>query len=221
MINPILAQYITVADIIVQTFSPDVEVVLHDLSMPQHSVVYVANNVVTGRQVGESFQNLLSKVIRHTTEPGDLVTNFYYRHEGRLIRSSSMLIRDQSGHLVGALCINVDTSRITAQIDALSAMLPGIDAARLPQLPDEDEIPEICPVDSNRTVMEIMTELVDRIVSEVPDIQMNRERRIELIRFMDQRGVFLVKGAVERVAEKLGISKVTVYAYLDEVRGKR
>lgn len=221
MINPILAQYITVADIIVQTFGPDVEVVLHDLSMPQHSVVYVANNVVTGRQVGESFQNLLSKVIRHTTEPGDLVTNFYYRHEGRLIRSSSMLIRDQSGHLVGALCINVDTSRITAQIDALSSMLPGIDAARLPQLSDEDEIPEICPVDSNRTVMEIMTELVDRIVSEVPDIQMNRERRIELIRFMDQRGVFLVKGAVERVAEKLGISKVTVYAYLDEVRGKR
>ena len=69
--------------------------------------------------------------------------------------------------------------------------------------------------------MEIMTELVDRIISEVPESQMNRDRRIELIRFMDQRGVFLVKGAIERVAEKLGISKVTVYAYLDEVRGKR
>lgn len=38
---------------------------------------------------------------------------------------------------------------------------------------------------------------------------------------MDQRGVFLVKGAIDRVAEKLGISKVTVYSYLDEVRGKR
>lgn len=220
MINPILTQYITVADIIVKTFGPDVEVVLHDLSTPQHSVVYVANNVVTGRQIGESFQNLLSKVIRYTTDPGDLVTNFYYKHEGRLIRSSSMLIRDPSGHLVGALCINIDTTRITTQMEALSAMLPGIEAEHLPQIPDE-EIPDICPVDSNRTVMEIMTELVDRIISEVPESQMNRDRRIELIRFMDQRGVFLVKGAIDRVAEKLGISKVTVYAYLDEVRGKR
>lgn len=220
MINPILTQYITVADIIVKTFGPDVEVVLHDLSTPQHSVVYVANNVVTGRQIGESFQNLLSKVIRYTTDPGDLVTIFYYKHEGRLIRSSSMLIRDPSGHLVGALCINIDTTRITTQMEALSAMLPGIEAEHLPQIPDE-EIPDICPVDSNRTVMEIMTELVDRIISEVPESQMNRDRRIELIRFMDQRGVFLVKGAIERVAEKLGISKVTVYAYLDEVRGKR
>ena len=38
---------------------------------------------------------------------------------------------------------------------------------------------------------------------------------------MDSRGVFLVKGAIDRVAEKLQISKVTVYSYLDEVRGKR
>lgn len=50
---------------------------------------------------------------------------------------------------------------------------------------------------------------------------MSREKRLELIRFMDQRGVFLVKGAVERVAEKLGISKVTVYSYLDDVRSRR
>lgn len=69
--------------------------------------------------------------------------------------------------------------------------------------------------------MEIMTDLVDNIAGDVPDGAMSREKRLELIRFMDQRGVFLVKGAVERVAEKLGISKVTVYSYLDDVRSRR
>ena len=59
------------------------------------------------------------------------------------------------------------------------------------------------------------------ITGDIPSGSMTREKRIELIRFMDQRGVFLVKGAIDRVAEKLGISKVTVYSYLDEVRGKR
>ena len=45
-----------------------------------------------------------------------------------------------------------------------------------------------------------------------------KERRIEVIRFMNERGIFLMKGALERVADRLGISKVTVYSYLDEVR---
>ena len=69
--------------------------------------------------------------------------------------------------------------------------------------------------------MEIMTDLVDNITGDIPSGSMTREKRIELIRFMDQRGVFLVKGAIDRVAEKLGSSKVTVYSYLDEVRGTR
>ena len=51
--KPILAPYVPIADLVAKTFGEDVEVVLHDLSDPQHSVVYVANNKVTGRQVGE------------------------------------------------------------------------------------------------------------------------------------------------------------------------
>ena len=43
-------------------------------------------------------------------------------------------------------------------------------------------------------------------------------RRLNVIAFMDSKGLFLVKGAVDRVAEKLGISRVTVYSYLEEVR---
>ena len=49
---------------------------------------------------------------------------------------------------------------------------------------------------------------------------MRRHEKIELIRFMDEKGIFLMKGSVEKVAEQLGISKVTVYSYLDEVKKK-
>lgn len=37
---------------------------------------------------------------------------------------------------------------------------------------------------------------------------------------MDEKGVFLVKGAIDKVAASMGLSKVTIYSYLDEVRGK-
>lgn len=220
MIKPILAQYIPMADMVVKTFGEDVEVVLHDLSTPQHSVVYVANNRVTGRQVGESFQHLVSKALHASDEEKDVIANYYYHKDGRLIRSSSMLIRDDKGALVGAFCINIDTTRVTAQINALAAMLPGIGEGIVPDIPD-DPAEDAVPADGSRSVVEMVTDLIDKIIGEAREGVMSREKRLELIRFMDSRGVFLVKGAIDRVAEKLQISKVTVYSYLDEVRGKR
>ena len=41
-----------------------------------------------------------------------------------------------------------------------------------------------------------------------------------MIRFMDDKGIFLVKGAIDKVAACMGLSKVTIYGYLDTVRGK-
>lgn len=37
---------------------------------------------------------------------------------------------------------------------------------------------------------------------------------------MQERGIFQVKGAIDQVAKKLGINRVTVYSYLDELKKK-
>ena len=60
--NKNLLSYVSVAELIARTF-PNAEVVLHDLSKPQHSVVYVANNSVTGRKVGQTFHHLIEKAV--------------------------------------------------------------------------------------------------------------------------------------------------------------
>ncbi len=49
----------------------------------------------------------------------------------------------------------------------------------------------------------------------------SREERLSLLSFMEERGVFLVKGALDRVAQRLGISKVRLYADLDALRKSR
>lgn len=61
--------------------------------------------------------------------------------------------------------------------------------------------------------------LMDHIIGDEPPL--TREARLEKIRFMDSKGIFLMKGSIEKAAEKLGVNKVTIYSYLDEVRGKR
>ena len=48
-----------------------------------------------------------------------------------------------------------------------------------------------------------------------------RDDKVALIRFMDQKGLFLIKGTVEKVAKRMGISKVTVYSYLDEIKEEK
>lgn len=211
-IRPALAPYIPLAQMLAQTFGQDCEVVLHDLDCPEHSVVYVENPSVTGRRVGQSFDQLVRQVILSDALKEDFVANYYFTApNGKRIRSSTLLIRDGGGHLTGALCLNLDTTRLTQQITYLQSLLPQPRAADQPEQP-------AAQTDAQHVAV-MIENLMDRIIGD--DSPLTREDRLEKIRFMDSKGIFLMKGSIERAAEKLGVNKVTIYSYLDEVRGKR
>ncbi|MFR4988221.1 helix-turn-helix transcriptional regulator [Anaerotruncus colihominis] len=213
MIKPILAQYIPLAHMIAQTIGDDCEVVLHDLENPQQSVVYIVNNRVTGRQVGQSFDHLVPQVILSKKLDHDIVTNYYFHTaDGRLIKSSTALLKDFGGKVVGALCINIDTTKISQQIEWLQSLMPGTEENAAPAEVSQEELTH---------VSEIVTDLIDKIIGNKDMARLRREEKLELIRFMDQRGIFLLKGAVDQVGSRMGISRVTVYSYIDEVRGKK
>ena len=213
MIKPILAQYIPLAHMIAQTIGDDCEVVLHDLENPQQSVVYIVNNRVTGRQVGQSFDHLVPQVILSKKLDHDIVTNYYFHTaDGRLIKSSTALLKDFGGKVVGALCINIDTTKISQQIEWLQSLMPGTEENAAPAEVSQEELTH---------VSEIVTDLIDKIIGDKDMARLRREEKLELIRFMDQRGIFLLKGAVDQVGSRMGISRVTVYSYIDEVRGKK
>lgn len=213
MIKPILAQYIPLAHMIAQTIGDDCEVVLHDLENPQQSVVYIVNNRVTGRQVGQSYDHLVPQVILSKKLDHDIVTNYYFHTaDGRLIKSSTALLKDFGGKVVGALCINIDTTKISQQIEWLQSLMPGSEENAAPAEVSQEELTH---------VSEIVTDLIDKIIGNKDMARLRREEKLELIRFMDQRGIFLLKGAVDQVGSRMGISRVTVYSYIDEVRGKK
>lgn len=81
--HPILLSYVPVADMVARTFGEDCEVLLHDLTTPQHSIVHAANNRVTGRRIGESFRNLVQKALfsGDRADKEEFVANYYYEHE--------------------------------------------------------------------------------------------------------------------------------------------
>ena len=213
---------------IARTF-PNAEVVLHDLSKPQHSVVYVANNSVTGRKVGQTFHHLIEKAVFAGNPADGVVDNYFFKKEGKQIRSSSLLIRNEAGELIGALCINVDVTAAQQIIDLASGLLQGRAKGEKSKSDLSDSACTLPAVSANfealekeQSVQHFVNNMVDSMINELnADGKKTKEDRLELIRFMDERGVFLVKGSMEYVAGKLGLSKVTLYGYLDKIHGKR
>jgi len=216
MINPVIEQYIPIAQLIAKTFGNDCEVVIHDLEVPQSSVVYTLNNHVTGRKIGHSFDHLVTQVLLSQNFANDCSANYYFHTaDGRLIKSSTALLRDTEKKVIGALCVNMDTTKISGSIRWLTEMLPNYPAGDNNKAEtDEGNSGEI------EHITEIVDSLIGKIIGNKDMSVMKREDKVEVIRFMEQKGVFLIKGAIDKVAQKMGISKVTVYSYIDDAKGK-
>ncbi|MNG32588.1 hypothetical protein D3C84_1186390 [compost metagenome] len=48
---------------------------------------------------------------------------------------------------------------------------------------------------------------------------MNKQAKVEAVRIMQERGLFIVKGGVEKAASALGVTRYTIYNYLEQLRG--
>lgn len=205
--NNELVKYISIANVIAQTFGKHCEVVIHDLSIPQNSVVYTVNNHVTGRKVGQSFEHLIKDVLLSKKFEHDCTANYVtITEDGRKIKSSTALIRNSENKVIGALCINYDLEHLYNMKSFLDEFMAA----------EQEETKTI--VEPFENIMEIVDDLIDKIIGNTQIETLKRKDKIELISFMDKKGLFLIKGAVEKTAEKLQISKVTVYSYLDEIR---
>ncbi len=78
-LNKELEKFIPIANLIASTFGKNCEVVIHDLTTPQKSVVYTVNSHVTGREIGQTFDHLIKNVLLSKNFKNDYVAN--YLHE--------------------------------------------------------------------------------------------------------------------------------------------
>ena len=207
----LLKSLIPIAETIGKTFGNRCEVVLHDLTIPEKSVVYTVNGDVTGRREGQAFDRLVRSVLLNKNFTRDYAVNYTFETEdGRRIKSSSSLVRDEAGEVVGVFCVNYDITFMKTLHDELELFLPM-----------QEDSSVICPeMAADQDVTTVVDTLIDNIVSGRKKQGLTKQDNLEMIRFMDDKGIFLVKGAIDKVAACMGLSKVTIYGYLDTVRGK-
>ncbi|MGZ0785453.1 helix-turn-helix transcriptional regulator [Pseudomonas saponiphila] len=194
-----------------------VEIVLHDLDRPESSIVAIANGHVTGRRVGDPVlggprQDLgfaaVARALQDRSASTPLVLENYptLAPDGRELRSSTVVFRDSSGQPFASLCSNSDLSGIAAAHACLGQML-GLGSAPAPR---REEAPD-------------MEQLLAQIIQGAcpgAATRMGKRHKLDAVRQMQERGVFIVKGGIEKAAAALGVTRYTIYNYLEQIRAE-
>lgn len=212
-IRPELAVLIPFVKGIVATLGKNCEVVIHDLETPESSMVYIAGNV-TNRSIGAPITNLVLETLRTTGDKSeDLICYQTVTRDGKVLKSSTMFIRDKSGKIIGCMCINIDLTEflLCQKILGQFTEFPGDTSSNVKN--------EFFAQDVNEVIENLIKHVVDS--SKVPVALMQKEDKIQIVHELDKKGVFLVKGSVEQVASMLGVSRYTIYNYLEETRFKQ
>ncbi len=195
-----------IATCIAQHFGPNCEVVIHDMTLPyDHTIVFIENGHVTNRKVGDAGTNAGLEILRGTVEGKDTYNYVNHSSNGRLLRSSSKYIRDKEGRIVGSICINYDITDLMMAQRTLQCVA---------NMPDQEGPKETF----TKTIDELLDVLMQDTVTLIgkPVDMMSKDDKIIAVRYLDQKGAFLIKKSVETVSSFYGISKFTLYNYLNE-----
>jgi predicted transcriptional regulator YheO len=187
------------------------EVVLHDLSRGdfESTIIAIENGHITGRSVGGPSTNLGLELMQEQQGFGDEIGYRARTRDGRELHCSSVYYRDNDDRVIAALCINVDMTPFLAARGALDEVV-SVGRSASP------EREEIFASDINDLLDQMIEDAVTGTGKSVS--MMDRADRVDVLRALDGRGAFAVKRAVDRVSRRLGISRVTTYNYLEQIR---
>lgn len=191
-------------------FGPNCEVVVHDLTGGENapSIVCIENGHVTGRKVGDGPSHVALEALRG--DRGHMEDHLSYltrTRDGKILKSSTIYIRDESGEAVGIFSINYDITMMLAMEEGLKQFTAAEQPAQGPE-----------PI--ARNVSEVLEELIAQSVRLVgkPVALMTKEDKVKAIRFLSDAGAFLITKSGDKVCRFFGISKYTLYSYIDEAK---
>ncbi|WP_413378047.1 transcriptional regulator [Alkalihalobacillus sp. 1P02AB] len=200
---------------IAKQFGDHCEVVLLDLT--QHEkygsglIVLIENGQITGRKVGDTGTNLGLEVLRGTDREGDKHNYLTKTKDGRMLRSTTMYIRNSSGKPIGCICINFD---ITGLMMAERAIKEFTDLNKI-----NTDVKEVFVNNVNDVLAVLIQEAQNHVGK--PVAHMSKEDKMKGIKYLDEKGAFLIQKSGDKICEYFSISKYTLYNHLDVVRSEQ
>ena len=209
-----LESLVMIAHGIARQFGNDCEVCIHDLQANdlEHTICYIINGHVSGRKIGDG----ASKIVLETLEAlkkGDNVSDHlgYRTHtsDGRILKSSTIFLKDESGKYRFILGINHDMTNFINAQSALSNVVENIETTV------EDIYGQI-PLSVNDLLDNLIEQSV-KLVGKTPAL-MTKDEKVKAIKFLQDAGAFLITRSGDKISQFFGISKFTLYSYIDQAK---
>ena len=193
------------------------EIALHDLTSKDQEIVAISNNPISGREVGAKLSNLSLHYLEEKQYLNhDYVMNYKtVGNDGKLMRAATYFMKEEGREMpVGMLCINVNISDLEYLTSTIKKIL-GIKEEK------DIEFKMDNPVEILSSPLD---EMIDMYIKECLEKmgfpsyflaeRLNVDEKIKVVKYLQEKGTFKVKGAIVLVAEKLAVSEPTVYRYL-------
>lgn len=196
-----------IANALALQFGTNCEVVIHDLTGddPENTIACIENGHVSKRDAKAGPSRIVLDAMREGRR--DLPDHYNYltkTNDGRILRSSSVYIKDESGKATGIFCINYDLTDLMMAQSVINNFVqrggPGKEPERIPT-----------------NVNELLDDLLEKSVQLVgkPVAMMNKDDKVRAIAFLNEAGALLITKSGDKIAKYFGISKYSLYAYLD------
>lgn len=190
-------------------FGASCETVIHDLKTQdlESSIVFIENGHISNRSIGDGPSGIVLETLhKDPTLLPDRLSYLTKTADGRILKSSTMYIRGDDGTVEYILAINYD---ITGLITIDNALRTLIETPK-PQTDDQ-------PKKITQNVNDLLDVLIEQSVALVgkPVPLMSKDDKITAIQYLNDAGAFLITKSGDKVSSYFGISKFTLYSYMD------
>lgn len=202
------------AEMITRMFGDNCEVAVHDLTTEHKGLVHITGKV-TNREIGAPVTDAVAKsFVRDGDKVADRHCFMTLTDDGRELKSSTAYVRDSSGTVVAAFCINFNTTDHHNAIQLLESFVNRSVSAE----PAADQ-----PEKMSFSVENTLDSLFEQAVGEIGKrpASMSTDEKVRLVKLLENRGAFQIRGVVSQVALRLGVSNFTIYNYLKKIRAAK
>ncbi|WP_279049554.1 helix-turn-helix transcriptional regulator [Cedecea davisae] len=206
----ILKSYEAVVDGLAMLIGSHCEIVLHSLQDLKCSAIRIANGEHTGRKIGSPITDLALRMLHDMTGADSSVSRCYFTRakSGVLMKSVTIAIRNRDQRVIGLLCINMNLDVPFSQI--MSTFIP----------PETQDLEVPSSVNFASSVEDLVMQTLEFTIEEVNadrNVSNNAKNR-QIVLNLYEKGIFDIKDAINQVADRLNISKHTVYLYIRQFK---
>ncbi|XBS69478.1 transcriptional regulator [Acerihabitans sp. KWT182] len=206
--HEILASYEAVVDGLAMLIGEHCEIVLHSLQDLKSSAIRIANGEHTGRKIGSPISDLALRMLHDMAGEDSSVSKAYFTRakSGVLMKSVTIAIRNREQRVIGLLCINMNLDVPFSQI--MQTFIPPETQENATAVNFASSVDDLVAQALEFTIEEVNA---DRGVS-------NNAKNRQIVLNLYEKGIFDIKDAINQVADRLNISKHTVYLYIRQFK---